>query len=122
MYILILFTLLTLHNISAYAMYKPKNVEATKDVVATNVKSKSDALIYLSEYGYNPCENQLKPDENNEKVILCQPSIESMLQDFQTRYQLPITGKLDHKTLELMNTHRCGLKDKSLTDRFTKPW
>jgi hypothetical protein len=35
-----------------------------------------------------------------------------MLQDFQNRFGLPITGKLDDETVKIMNAPRYGMKDK----------
>ncbi|CAF3122936.1 unnamed protein product [Rotaria sp. Silwood2] len=45
-----------------------------------------------------------------------------MLKDFQRRYKLPITGKLDQQTLKLMNTPRCGVQDHPLAFTLSKPW
>ena len=43
-------------------------------------------------------------------IIRCQSNLESMLKEFQTRYELPATGKVDPKVLELMKKPRCDVK------------
>src|SRR5689334_19036321 len=104
-------TLITSHKRAAKPVHQSKKTLETKYLIAATVKSKLDAFKYLSKYGYNPCQNQTGFETNNIKSDLCQGDIESMLKDFQSKYKLPVTGKLDQETLKLINTPRCAIKD-----------
>lgn len=68
-----------------------------------SVVSQEDAVSWLNKYGYNPC---LNTDAQ------CSLSFTSLIQDYQKRYKLKVTGKLDDATKQQMNRPRCGIKDK----------
>jgi hypothetical protein len=70
-----------------------------------NVKNSEDALSWFNKYGYNPCFNT---------NVQCSLSFTSMLEDYQRRFGLKVTGKFDDTTKEQMNRPRCGNKDKGV--------
>ena len=82
---------------------------------AAPVKSNTNALKFLTQFGYNPCENSLGSDPDSHDRPPCQSSVESMLKQFQTTFHLPVTGKLDAATLRQMNKPRCSLPDTPLS-------
>jgi len=98
----------------------PPKKPSTTDVA---VKSNLDAFKFLTQFGYNRCGNHPGSNSDGDDGPSCQSSLESMLEDFQTFFHLPITKKLDAATLKLMNTARCSLSDipSSLVDR-SKLW
>jgi hypothetical protein len=70
----------------------------------TQVKSREDALSWLNKYGYNPCLNS---------TAQCSLSFKTLIEDYQKRFHLKITGSLDQSTTQHMNRPRCGNHDKS---------
>jgi hypothetical protein len=77
---------------------------------AQKVKSREDALSWFNNYGYNPCLNT---------NVQCSLSFTSILEEYQKRFRLKITGTLDESTKEHMNRPRCGNKDKSIAELNT---
>jgi len=71
------------------------------------VKSQEDALSWLNKFGYNPCLNS---------DAQCSLSFSSLLENYQKRFRLLITGKLDEKTKQHMNRPRCGIQDKPFAE------
>jgi hypothetical protein len=71
------------------------------------VKSPEDALLWLNKYGYNPCSNS---------DAQCSLSFSSLLKEYQQRFRLKITGKLDETTKQHMNRPRCGIPDKPIAE------
>lgn len=69
------------------------------------IKSQDDAYAWLNKYGYNPCLNT---------KVQCSLSFPSLLKDYQQRFRLAVTGKLDEPTKKHMNRPRCGNEDKPL--------
>ena len=91
---------------------KTTSKATSKTEKAPLIKTESDAFKYLNKFGYNPCGGD--PSDGNGKdkpPILCQSSMNTMLELFQKHYKLPVTGKLDKKTAQLMSSPRCGRKD-----------
>jgi hypothetical protein len=90
---------------------------------ASTIKSNIDAFKFLTQFGYNKCEDPSGPNSGSRNGPACQSSLESMLEAFQTAYHLPVTKKLDAATIKLMNTPRCHLPDipRSLMDK-SKLW
>jgi hypothetical protein len=119
-FVLLIFCILLLTVVIAKPVkkYTPK-YKATKDASlhktfhdeVAPVTSSADAYKFLTEFGYNPCENPADSKLDNHSGPACQSSIESMLKDFQIAFHLPVTKKLDAATLKLMNTPRCSLPD-----------
>lgn len=68
------------------------------------VKNEEDALHWLNRYGYNPCLNT---------EVQCSLSFTSTIKDYQERFKLKVTGKLDENTKNHMNRPRCGVQDKA---------
>ncbi|UJR26222.1 hypothetical protein I4U23_007565 [Adineta vaga] len=75
-----------------------------------SVKSQEDAYTWLGKYGYNPCHNS---------DVQCSISIKSLLQEYQKRFHLKMTGTLDESTKKHMNRPRCGNKDKAIAELNT---
>ncbi|CAF3467181.1 unnamed protein product [Rotaria socialis] len=91
--------------------------ETPDDTVA--IKTAKDAFKFLTNFGYNPCENPTNSKSDNSASLSCHLSMEAMLESFQQKNRLPVTKKLDVHTLKLMNTPRCGVPDSlaEMTDR-----
>lgn len=68
------------------------------------VKSQDDALGWFRKYGYDPC---------FESEAQCSLSLKSIIEEYQERFRLRITGTLDETTKKHMNQPRCGNRDKS---------
>jgi len=68
----------------------------------------NQAMIYLSQFGY------LSPSVSNPQSqhILSEDVLTKAIQEFQAFAGLNVTGDLNQETIELMNTPRCGVKDK----------
>ena len=62
----------------------------------------------MKQYGY--VDNSLDPTEARPNV-LPQNGIQEYIKKFQLFAGLPKTGELDHDTVKMMNTPRCGVKD-----------
>lgn len=80
------------------------SLSAKKTRTKQGVKTQDDAYAWLNKYGYNPCLNA---------NVQCSLSFSSLLKEYQTRFGLKITGKLDEQTKEHMNRPRCGNEDKA---------
>ncbi|CAG9863528.1 unnamed protein product [Phyllotreta striolata] len=74
--------------------------------LAKTAPSDSNALLYLSQYGY------LGPAKGNSSRILDERSYKKAIEDFQAFAGLNITGELDDTTKATMVLPRCGVKDK----------
>jgi hypothetical protein len=98
-------------DISSKPASSPNTEHGMKHRQAFTVESTLDAIAYLDKFGYNACNCRLQCMDGG-KNTSCPPNMESMLKTFQTFYHLPVTKKLDPKTLKLMNTARCGIEDK----------
>lgn len=120
--ILLLLALIILQNAAVKPVHKWEMTFGKKYAVTSTVKSNADASRYLIKYGYNPCENKTKLKKNNKTSIDCHIDLKSMMKDFQRKFELKVTGKLDKKTLKLMNTPRCRIKDHPLTFTAAKAW
>ena len=75
----------------------------------SGVNGKADAFYYLSSFGY------IEANKNEGMASLLSDSsslITAAIEDFQKFAGLKVTGELDRETLKMMNTPRCGLKDK----------
>ena len=76
---------------------------SAKKAPVQGVKSQDDAYSWLNKYGYNPCLNT---------QVQCSLSLDSLLKEYQARFRLAVTGKLDESTKQHMNRPRCGNEDK----------
>ncbi|KAL0281610.1 UNVERIFIED_CONTAM: hypothetical protein PYX00_002545 [Menopon gallinae] len=76
--------------------------------VRTSSPQETKAMIYLSQYGYLP-PSVSKPSSGN---LLSQEALSNAVAEFQNFAGLNVTGELDEETLKLMETPRCGVKDK----------
>ncbi|CAL4067849.1 unnamed protein product [Meganyctiphanes norvegica] len=72
------------------------------------ISGTTSALLYLSKYGY------LDPSATNPKsgALLSEDAVRNSIREFQAFANLNQTGDLDDETIKMMNTPRCGVKDK----------
>ena len=75
-----------------------------KSTQSNQVKSEKDAYAWLNKYGYNPCKNA---------GVQCSIGFDSIVKEYQERFRLKPTGKLDAATRSHMNRPRCGIEDKA---------
>ena len=68
--------------------------------------SKSDAFFYLASFGYIDA-----PKNENTAQLMTDSALTKAIRGFQEFAGLNVTGTLDAKTVELMNTPRCGIRD-----------
>ena len=99
---LVLLALIFESSLSAKTTGKPEK--------APLIKNDVDAFNYLNRFGYNPCAARSGGGKEG-GPLLCQSTINAMVEEFQKKYKLPVTGKLDKKTLALMSAPRCGRAD-----------
>merc|ERR1719283_527868 len=71
-------------------------------------KEETDALLYLSKYGYIQQKNGTGALVSEDKI---KEYVKSAVKDFQAFAGLNQTGELDPVTVELMGTPRCGVRD-----------
>lgn len=72
---------------------------------------RSFSFLDFREGGANSVPTSLNPSEGN--LPPCTPrEVRSAIKQYQKKYHLPETGKLDRRTKELMSTSRCGNADK----------
>ena len=98
-------------NVSS--MNKIKSPRENVPLTALVIESEADAFKYLTRFGYNPCESPFGSNSSDPNHPSCQSSLGTMLKQFQTRFQLPETKKLDAATRKKINTPRCGTSDSS---------
>ena len=96
---------------SKYKASKHTALREKLRVTAAPFKLNTITFKFLTQYGYNPCENPPGSESDSDDRPPCQWRVDSMLRKFQTTFDLPVTGKLDSATLTLMNKPRCGLTD-----------
>ncbi|CAF1268027.1 unnamed protein product [Adineta steineri] len=113
--------LLNLIN-SRNTLAKPVQNSRSKRFTTSVVKSERDAYGYLAKYGYNPCENESKPNGTNSETFCRQVALKTMLKDFQAQNGLPKTGTLSASVKKLMNTPRCGVRDMPRAFKTAKSW
>ncbi|CAH1280556.1 unnamed protein product [Diabrotica balteata] len=68
--------------------------------------SDSNALLYLSQFGY------LAPTRGNSSQLLDERTYTKAIEEFQSFAGLNVTGELDATTRHTMTLPRCGVKDK----------
>ncbi|XP_050729691.1 matrix metalloproteinase-24-like isoform X2 [Eriocheir sinensis] len=68
----------------------------------------TSAMLYFTKFGY------MEPELFNPQsgALLSQDKLRESIMEFQAFAGLDQTGELDNSTLEMMNTPRCGVKDK----------
>ena len=88
-------------------LYFTNNLITTYGSNNASIQSNRDAIMYLHQFGYNPC--------SGSQEIHCSLSLSTMLKEFQKRFQLKPTGILDDPTKKQMNRPRCGNRDPPLT-------
>merc|ERR1719336_2164771 len=70
-------------------------------------ESLPSAMLYLMKYGYM----EVPSPETRSAQILSPDGLLDYILEFQAFAGLPRTGVLDARTIEMMNTPRCGVKD-----------
>lgn len=73
----------------------------------TATETLTDAMMYLMKYGYMDIERE----DAKSAPLLSRDGLRDYIREFQAFAGLPQTGDLDEKTVELMKTPRCGVKD-----------
>ena len=63
--------------------------------------------MYLMKYGYMDVQRK----SAKSAPLLSRDGLRDYIREFQSFAGLPQTGNLDEKTVELMKTPRCGVKD-----------
>ena len=63
--------------------------------------------MYLMKYGYMDVQRK----DAKSAPLLSRDGLRDYIREFQSFAGLPQTGNLDEKTVELMKTPRCGVKD-----------
>lgn len=71
------------------------------------IGDEGEALLYLQKFGYLEESTSFRSG-----AILATDSLTDALKDFQRFAGLNQTGELDNETITMMNTPRCGVKDK----------
>ncbi len=100
--------------------HKTKTIASRSKAKAPIVQTTGDALKFFDKFGYNKCGDGQGKQISDGPV--CQSSFQSMLEHFQTVFRLPVTGKLDSATINLMNTPRCSLGDYPMGYVAFQPW
>jgi len=100
---------------------KPKQASGKSPAKAAKVISHPDAFKYLEKFGYTTCGGH-GSGKSPETGPLCESSFQTMIEHFQTVHHLPVTGKLDSRTLTLMNAPRCSLGDYPMGYSAFQPW
>ncbi|XP_050499658.1 matrix metalloproteinase-2-like [Diabrotica virgifera virgifera] len=67
--------------------------------------------VYLMNFGY------MEKSKDGAFALRTEESVKSSLRDMQEFAGLPVTGRLDERTLKLMHTPRCGMPDKNFRTR-----
>jgi hypothetical protein len=111
--------LIVLFFLFTYSYGKPVKAKPKK---APTVKTNAEALKFLDKFGYNKCGDSPQGKKTSEKGPLCQSSFQTMIEHFQTVFRLPVSGKLDTKTITLMNKGRCILGDYPMAYSAFRPW
>ncbi|CAF1082970.1 unnamed protein product [Adineta ricciae] len=121
-YLFVLFYFLLTFTNGKPVKSKGKKAIEKSPAKAPKVKTNTDALKYLDKFGYNACGGH----GNGKSVVgggpLCQSSFQTMIEHFQTVFRLPVTGKLDEATINLMNRPRCSLGDYPMGYTVFRPW
>merc|ERR1711892_1264411 len=76
--------------------------------LARSGKEETQALLYLSKYGYIQPANGTQALVTGDRI---KEYVTSAVKDFQAFAGLNQTGELDDLTVELMQTPRCGVRD-----------
>ena len=83
-------------------------------LVTSQDTDRSDAVDYLTQFGYIP------KSEDGTKNLVDETALNEAVKDFQTFAGLDPTGELDSETIELMKTPRCGEEDKVSNFEITR--
>lgn len=86
-------------------------------ISASRAKDLDSYITYLHQYGYLEVESSemFQLNENNTKYT-------TTLEIYQQTYGLPVDGKLNTATVQLMKRLRCGVPDYILQQRRTQKW
>jgi hypothetical protein len=117
----IVFFLLFVFSYGKSVKEKSKKAASRSHTKAPKVKTTADAFKYLDKFGYDKCGSH-GSGKLNGKEPLCQSNFQTMIEHFQTIFHLPVTGKLDEPTINLMNRPRCSLGDYPMGYSAFQPW
>lgn len=82
--------------------------------VGYSAASDSEAKEYLERFGY------ITSNSDNASSLTTNQLFTDGLKEFQSAYQLPITGTLSPETISLMKTPRCGVADYQIRSHWNK--
>ncbi|KAL4002392.1 Matrixin family protein [Acanthocheilonema viteae] len=85
---------------------------ATSLLISLVTPYSKQEIEYLQEFGYLP-----KPT-SNVAAMLSETMMEEAIRELQLYGNIPITGKIDAATRELMSRKRCGLSDRPIEEAF----
>lgn len=89
---------------------------------APRIRTQADALKYLTKYGYNQPGGYGDANSSNKSQPSRQSSFPTMIRHFQSVYRIPVSGKIDNTTNNLMKKPRCSLEDYPIACFAARPW
>jgi len=110
-----LFVIVVLLNLTFAKPTSPKKT-------ASRVRTNADAIKYLTKYGYNQPGGSVNVNTSSKSQPSRQSNIPTMIRHFQTVYRIPVSGKIDNVTTNLMKKPRCSLEDYPIACFAAQPW
>lgn len=90
--------------------------------IAPRVQTHADAIRYLTKYGYNQPGGSGDANTSSKSQPSRQSNAPTMIRHFQSVYRIPVSGKVDNITSNLMKKPRCSLEDYPIACFAAQPW